>query len=179
MDPKGRLARTVGIFALVLLLAAIDYLTGYELQFFFFYFVPVGLAAWYLGRAHGLAFAVLSAATWLSVDLWSGHPYTRPVFLYWNAAIRLGSFVAIAIALSQIRLMLEAEIHLRKEVQKTMSEVKQLRGFLPICAACKKIRNDAGLWEQIELYIRAHSEAEFTHGLCPDCAVKLYGHIGR
>jgi PAS domain S-box-containing protein len=55
-----------------------------------------------------------------------------------------------------------------------LTQVKTLRGFLPICASCKKIRNDKGYWEQMEVYIRDHSEAEFSHGICPDCAEKLY-----
>ena len=53
-------------------------------------------------------------------------------------------------------------------------EIKEIRGILPICSACKKIRNDEGGWEQIENYIRDRSEAEFSHGICPDCAKKLY-----
>jgi PAS domain S-box-containing protein len=55
-----------------------------------------------------------------------------------------------------------------------MSKVKILSGFLPICSACKKIRDDKGYWKQIEAYLREHSEAEFTHGVCPECAEKLY-----
>jgi hypothetical protein len=46
--------------------------------------------------------------------------------------------------------------------------------MLPICSACNKIRNDEGYWERIETYIRERSDAEFTHGICPDCAKKLY-----
>lgn len=61
-----------------------------------------------------------------------------------------------------------------KELQSALSEVKTLSGLLPICASCKKIRDDGGYWNQIEEYIRMHSEAEFSHGLCPDCAEKLY-----
>ncbi|MFC1876846.1 PAS domain S-box protein [Thermodesulfobacteriota bacterium] len=64
------------------------------------------------------------------------------------------------------------------ELQNALSEVKKLRGFLPICAACKKIRDDKGYWNQIESYIRDHSEAEFTHSICPECAKKLYPGIG-
>ncbi|MBI4633324.1 MAG: PAS domain S-box protein [Deltaproteobacteria bacterium] len=60
------------------------------------------------------------------------------------------------------------------ELQKAMSEVKKLSGFLPICASCKKIRNDEGYWQQIESYIKEHSEAEFSHGMCPDCGKKYY-----
>ncbi len=61
-----------------------------------------------------------------------------------------------------------------EELKKAISEVKTLRGFLPICCICKNIRDDQGYWNQIESYIRDHSEAEFTHGLCPECAQKHY-----
>lgn len=60
------------------------------------------------------------------------------------------------------------------ELQEALKKVKKLRGFLPICASCKKIRDDQGYWEQIEKYITEHSEAEFSHGICPECAQKLY-----
>ncbi len=63
------------------------------------------------------------------------------------------------------------------ELQKALDEVKQLRGFLPICASCKNIRDDQGYWEQIEVYISNHTEAIFSHGICPDCAVKLYPEL--
>jgi len=63
------------------------------------------------------------------------------------------------------------------ELEDALSKVKQLSGMLPICASCKKIRNDTGYWEQIEQYIGTHSDAEFSHGLCPDCARKFYPDI--
>jgi hypothetical protein len=63
------------------------------------------------------------------------------------------------------------------ELTDALSKVRTLSGLLPICASCKKIRNDKGYWEQIEMYIRNHSEAEFSHGLCPDCMEKLYPHF--
>jgi PAS domain S-box-containing protein len=61
------------------------------------------------------------------------------------------------------------------ELQKALSEVKTLKGIFPICASCKKIRDDKGFWNQVEVYIRDHSEAEFSHGICPECMKKLYG----
>ena len=63
------------------------------------------------------------------------------------------------------------------QLQKALSEIKQLSGLLPICASCKKIRDDKGYWNQIEIYIRDRSEAEFSHGICPDCFKKLYPDI--
>ena len=60
------------------------------------------------------------------------------------------------------------------ELERALSEVKKLGGLLPVCANCKKIRNDQGYWEQVEVYVRDHSEAEFSHGICPQCAKELY-----
>lgn len=60
------------------------------------------------------------------------------------------------------------------KLQKALEEINTLRGVLPICASCKKIRDDGGYWNQIESYIKNHTEAEFTHGICPDCVKKLY-----
>ena len=60
------------------------------------------------------------------------------------------------------------------ELRQALGEVKALRGILPICSSCKKVRSDQGSWQQIESYIREHSDAEFSHGICPECAQRLY-----
>lgn len=65
----------------------------------------------------------------------------------------------------------------KRKLEDALAEVKALSGLLPICASCKKIRDDRGYWNQIEMYISEHSEATFSHGLCPDCAEKLYPGI--
>lgn len=62
-------------------------------------------------------------------------------------------------------------------LENSLAEVKLLSGFLPICSACKKIRDDSGYWRQIETYISSHSEAQFSHSVCPDCLEQLYPHI--
>ncbi|MDH5297427.1 MAG: response regulator [Desulfobulbaceae bacterium] len=72
---------------------------------------------------------------------------------------------------------LEEREKLIAQLQEALAKVKTLSGLLPICAACKKIRDDQGDWSQIETYIRDHSEAEFTHLVCPDCARRLYPDI--
>ena len=59
--------------------------------------------------------------------------------------------------------------------QKTRKELKELKGFLPICSHCKKIRDDKGYWNQVEKYIQNHSDAKFSHGICPECSDELYG----
>ncbi len=60
------------------------------------------------------------------------------------------------------------------QLQEALEKVKTLRGFIPICASCKKVRDDKGYWTQVEAYVSEHSLAEFSHGICPECAKKLY-----
>ena len=62
-----------------------------------------------------------------------------------------------------------------QELQKALLEVKTLQGILPICSHCKKIRDDQGFWQKVEKYIRDRSEAEFSHGICPECAKEFWG----
>ncbi|MCK5099518.1 MAG: response regulator, partial [Desulfobacteraceae bacterium] len=65
-----------------------------------------------------------------------------------------------------------------KKLQEALEDVKTLSGLLPICAKCKKIRDDKGYWNNLEGYIQDHSDAEFSHGMCPECSEKLYGAEG-
>ena len=60
------------------------------------------------------------------------------------------------------------------KLEKAIDEIKVLKGFIPICANCKKIRDDAGYWQHVETYIRDRSDIEFSHAICPDCSKKLY-----
>ena len=73
--------------------------------------------------------------------------------------------------LSQGKRRLEKAI---SQLQEALAKVKTLNGLLPICSSCKKIRDDRGYWKQLETYLKEHSDASFTHGLCPECLEKLY-----
>ncbi len=72
-----------------------------------------------------------------------------------------------------IRYAIERQ-RLTTELKTALEKVKMLEGMLPICASCKKIRDDSGYWEQIETYIKRHANVKFSHGICPECAEKLY-----
>ena len=66
-----------------------------------------------------------------------------------------------------------------EELRKAMAEVKRLSGLLPICAHCKKVRDDEGYWHQVELYVMKRADVRFSHGICPDCVRKLYPEIAE
>lgn len=100
---KTRAALYLGLAGLLLAITWIDYVTGYEVGLFVFYFIPVGLAAWYGSRAAGLAFAVASAVCWYLADRLSLHPYSNAFFIYWETFMRLVSYFTTALTLSSIR----------------------------------------------------------------------------
>ncbi len=87
---------------------------------------------------------------------------------------RIGGMVLVFRDISDRRRAEEEKDAIIADLKDAMGKIKTLSGLLPICAACKKIRDDKGYWNQIESYIRNHSEAEFTHGICPDCIQRLY-----
>ncbi len=103
----------------------------------------------------------------------AGDYITKPV-----NTVELLARVSSALTLKQemdCRKIRERELQRsNEELQQALREVKVLRGLIPICASCKKIRNDGGFWQQLEEYLGEHSEAEFSHGLCQPCIKKLY-----
>ncbi|MGA2053311.1 MAG: hypothetical protein ABSH19_08370 [Opitutales bacterium] len=74
-------------------------------------------------------------------------------------------------------LALTRETEARRTLEHAVAEIKTLRGILPICSHCKRIWNDAGFWQQMEVYVRDHTNVEFSHGLCPTCARQHYPEI--
>jgi hypothetical protein len=83
----------------------------------------------------------------------------------------------LALDIEKRKLTEKEKERLINELQKALNEVKTLSGLIPICAQCKKVRDDSGYWNQIESYLHKHSNADFSHGICPDCAEKLYPDI--
>jgi hypothetical protein len=76
--------------------------------------------------------------------------------------------------LTEAQAEIKRRIAAEAALQKALSEVKTLKGMIPICAGCKSIRNDEGFWERIETYLHNQTNAEFSHGMCPECQKKYY-----
>lgn len=106
--------------------------------------------------------------------------HSKPIWLKDKAIIETCKQDNICVSsgcLTDVSKEMEAEEEREKlvtDLQNAMAKVKKLSGMLPICAWCKNIRDDRGYWSQIETYIRDHSEADFSHSICPDCRKKLY-----
>ena len=99
------------------------------------------------------------------------HAWQTPWFLALCAAALLaGAWTTFEL---RVRALRSRERELQRRVAEELAQVKVLRGLLPTCAWCRKVRDDAGYWTQIEAYVAAHSEAEFSHGICPECKVRF------
>jgi hypothetical protein len=159
--------------ATTICLGFIDWFTGYAFSFFVFYFIPVAISAWFVGRGASLLVSILCAIVWFGADNLSGHVQLTHFLAVWNTLVRLTAFIAIAWSISQARYLLNREHKSAEEMRQLLSEVKVLEAFLPICCQCKKIRNDEGKWQQMESYIGEHAGTKFSHGYCPECFEKL------
>ena len=104
------------------------------------------------------------------ISLMVGQHFLLQLFLPWQYMDLLHNLFTLGIISIVMGLIHYFIYHLVKEI-------KEIRGIIPICSKCKKIRTDEGIWEQIENYIRDRSDAEFSHGICPDCAEKLYSEF--
>jgi DNA-binding response OmpR family regulator len=87
---------------------------------------------------------------------------------------RIQSLVRIKRAEDALRAREKEQRKLISELEKALAEIRTLKGLIPICASCKKIRDDEGFWNQLEVYIGKHTDAVFSHGICPECAEELY-----
>ena len=103
---------------------------------------------------------------------WYWHTSNAVPFTY-EAGSVVG-FYGIARDITERKNREEAMKELISRLQKALDEIKTLRGIVPICANCKKVRADEGYWQQVEVYVTEHTEAQFSHGICPDCSKRLY-----
>ena len=117
---------------------------------------------------------------------WSGtfHNRKKNGELYWESAIiasvkdksgEITNYVAVKKDITEKRQIEQEREKTIIELQEALDNIKTLEGLLPICASCKKIRDDGGYWNQLEGYIENRSDASFTHSICPECAERLYG----
>jgi len=155
---KGPLILFFG-FAVSLLLLIADYVAGPFIQFPVTYLIPVAFLSWYKGRRWGLTFSIVMPLfrLYFNIALWTvPWSFTEASV---NALIRI-------VVLSSFALIMDRTATQTRALSRRVSI---LEGLLPICAYCKKIRDQKDEWQAMEKYIMARSEATFTHGICPDC----------
>lgn len=143
------------------------------------FIAAVILVSRYEGAIPGICAALLSVVVFDWYFDQSPHAFDFAV----GNGLRIVVFIAVSLLITyldrQRRRATERLITTNAELQKALNEVKTLRGILPICAYCKKIRTEPETWMAVENYIRQHSDAEFSHGVCPDCLRQHFPEISR
>ena len=153
--------------AIAIILLLVDFFSGPFIQFPISYLIPVALASWYNGRWWGLSLAVAMPLVrlYFNIDLWSV-PWTLFEAVF-NTMIKITVLASFALIIDRNA----------RQTHKLNREVQLLEGLLPVCSFCKKIRDDKDQWQPMEKYIMARSPVAFSHGVCPDCAMKYYGDV--
>lgn len=142
----------------------IDFATGKYVMFPILFVVPVMLAAWFSAKRTAYALAVVLPLGRLAIASLFDKPDPF-VFLALNALIRMAVLGLLAYLVARTA----------RQTKELAQRVKQLEGILPICMFCKRIRDGQENWHPLEVYISQHSKANFSHGICADCAKKHYG----
>lgn len=151
-------------FGLAACMVGLDYLLGPLIQFPVFYLIPVALGAWFDGLAVSLVLAIgLPLLRLYLMSQWDFPLGVETACI--NAAIRATVLSSLALVVARTA----------RQTRLLAQEVEVLQGLLPICAYCKKIRDEHDEWQRLERYISERSSAEFTHGICPECRDKHYG----
>lgn len=122
-----------------------------------------------IGSQHGGISVSLPAQSFIhsrNRQIWT---FTVSYLVIWLAGI-----AAIVTCSVRMQRDIDERTTLIQKLQESLKEVKKLSGLLPICSSCKNIRDDKGYWNKVEQYISEHADIQFTHGICPDCAEKLY-----
>jgi hypothetical protein len=169
LSTQSHTAMTTQGLVLVILIGFLDFVSGYEMSFSLFYLAPITLVTWWAGRRWGVAVASFSTLVWLGAEMASGRAFTHPLISFWNTLMRVSCFLIVVILLAQLKRSYAEQRRMARELRASLTQVNILSGLIPICAWCKKVRDDQGYWQQVELYITEHSAASFTHGICQEC----------
>ena len=168
-----RLPILSGCFVLLGVFGWLDYLTGYELGFFVFYSVPIGIAAWYVGRWPAVGVALGATVTWLLADYYGGVKYSAPWLYYWNGAIHFAAFNINAVTIAMIKSDLDKRHALAVELESARESLRAVAARMPACPGCGQRREDAKSHTPAEVVILAREHPELANALCPDCRANI------
>lgn len=142
--------------------------------FLWFFFVPF-LVFYMTGTREGLAWAALSVILAGTIMLGGVGPYVHPTGVSIRFLVTYVILGVLAWGLESSRRHWYSRLKEEKEALSTaLAQVKTLRGLLPVCASCKRVRDDQGYWTMLDEYLQDHAGLDITHGLCPDCSKALY-----
>ncbi len=171
-DLSKRYHLTIGLL-LTMVIGYVDFATGYEFRMELFYLLPISYVTWFVGQRIGILFSVLSVITTVYSDIMAGKKYSSHAAEFWNLALYFVFYVIVTLLL-KLRISLQQRENLIEDLDNALRQNEVLSGMLPVCANCKKFRDDQDYRRMVESYVIAHSHGEFSQHLCKECAVKLH-----
>jgi K+-sensing histidine kinase KdpD len=185
MNQPGLSYRVKVILASLANLAAVSYivfLTGYHFFFFVFFFIPVSLCGWYLGRKSVVCMAILSGMSWCFVDSLSNHPYPSEVVRYWNSFICFIAFTIIGLLLQRVRQSVKEQVLARQELQlaldelrRSTDEIRALQDQLQVVCAWTKRINVEGKWIALDEFLTDKLHTKVSYGVSPEAMQQVLG----
>lgn len=153
----------------------VDYATGYEFRFFIFYFIPVGLCGWHLGRLAALGMALLCGVIWFLLDVLTAHYYPHEAIRYWNGFTFFLAFTILGLVLHHLRQSRDKELEARRELerlvaelQESTQEIRKLQsGLQVVCAWTNRIKFE-GKWVALDEFLTNTLNVKVSHGISPE-----------
>jgi hypothetical protein len=152
----------------------IDVISPPEVEYSAFYLLPVVWLAWSRGTREGLLMAIIVGVGWYLHDFRSGRTVSSELFRLWEALNLQISFLLAAWLVGTLRREGARQQILNQQLTAALAEVRELKGLLPVCAWCHSIRDEAGDWHTMEIFLANRTRAATTHGICPSCEARLH-----
>ena len=175
MSKRLQIKVILASLANLLVLSYLVYLAGYHFLFFVFFFIPVSLCGWYLGRVSVVCMAILTGLAWCVVDILSDHQYPIEAFRYANSVICFLAFAIIGLLVQNLRRSLNKQLEVRRELEKALDEIKRsteetrrLQGQLQVVCAWTKRINLEGRWVALDEFLTSKLNTQITYGVSPE-----------
>jgi K+-sensing histidine kinase KdpD len=186
MSMRSKLKVIMASLANLLVLSYIVYLAGYHFLFFVFFFIPVSLCGWYLGRVSVVCMAILSGVVWCVVDILTNHQYPFEVFRYANSLICFLAFATIGLLVQGLRHSLHQQLKVRQDLEKALAdvnrsteEVRKLQGQLQVVCAWTKRINVEGRWVALDEFLTGILNAKITYGVSPEAMQEVLHNVEK
>jgi hypothetical protein len=184
MSKLGQLKVILASLANLVVLSYIVFLTGHNILFFVFFFIPVSLCGWHLGRISVLCMAVLSGVSWCVVDILSNHEYPSEMFRYANSLICFLAFATIGLLVQGLRRSLSEQLRVRQDLEQALEETKRsneqmlrLQSHLQVVCAWTKRINVEGRWVALDEFLTDKLNTQITYGVSPEAMQEVLHNV--
>ena len=186
MNTRSKIKVILAALANLLVLSYIVYLTGYHFLFFVFFFIPVSLVGWHLGRVSVVIMSIVSGLAWCLVDILTDHQYPSELFRYANSLICFLAFASIGLLLQGLRHSLQEQVKVRRDLEKALAdvsrsteEVRRVQGQLQVVCAWTKRINVEGRWIALDEFLTSVLATKITYGVSPEAMQEVLDTVAN